>query len=128
LIVVLFVNVLLEIDSGASIVRVVAIGALTTLSIPTMAIIASTAIMTERKLERASKITSKTSKSFGTSESTKIGRPSQHRDTVFAYMDTIYNSEQRVATFKELKDHTGLSEATVSRLRNLWISEKGLSK
>jgi len=52
LVVVLLVNTLLEIDAGASIVRVIAVGALTTLSIPTMAIIASTAIMTERKHER----------------------------------------------------------------------------
>jgi len=53
LVVVLVVNTLLEIDAGASIVRVIAVGALTTLSIPTMAIIASTAIMTERKAERS---------------------------------------------------------------------------
>ena len=53
LVVVLVVNTLLEVDAGASLVRVIAIGALTTLSIPTMAIIATTAIMTERKAERS---------------------------------------------------------------------------
>lgn len=128
LVIVLVVNTLLELDSGASVVRVVAVGALTTLSIPTMAIIATTAIMTEREMKkpkRTSRNNSITRTSKITSESnSRTGRPSVHKNTVYKFMDKFMEQTENVASFSDVRDGTNLPESTVSRLRNEWISDK----
>jgi len=129
LFVVIAVNILLEIDTGASYVRIIAVGALTTLSIPTMAIIAANAIMVERKQERLQKKLSKnTSINNGTSGSNfRSGRPSIHKEKVYELMDSEFENTQKILTFSEIKTILNLPESTTSRLRNDWLKERGLN-
>lgn len=75
--------------------------------------------------ESTSRTPSKMAETFVSPSRTasRIGRPSIHDSVIYSYMEQVLKAEGRIATFSEVVQATGLSESTVSRIRNQWISQ-----
>lgn len=144
LVIVIVVNILLEWTSGQNWVRVVAVGLLSTLSVPTAALIAVTSIWTERLMEkekeklerkrehnRSSETASETEveipSTFRSSSgnTSRMGRPSIYQSSIYEYLDKRLSEENVIASFGDVVRDLGVSQSTASRVRNQWIQERG---
>lgn len=61
-------------------------------------------------------------------KTSKMGRPSVHKEKVFLYMDEVLQRDGRVATFLEVQRELGLPESTASRIRSQWLEENNYNE